>query len=1045
MRRLVGVVSLVAATVSAFAVAAQASDAPIAMSLTGFQHIVVDDPAGWVFLSGASGVDVRDLNGAEVTTSLGLGAVSGLALSADGTLLYAAQPQQDSIAVIDTADLSVQGSITTGAHTCPKSLALVAQTLWFGYGCSGWSGAVGAIDLTHDPAVVSLGVADNGGIGYYSAPVLAASPVAPGELFVAEPSSSPSRIQAFTASGQSLSQMAETAATEPIGGVRDMTVSADGKDLLVATTQWRVLKYTTTDLTADGHYQVDNTPAAVASAADGSVAVGIGDANVPSVYTYASDETFTYQYAYADNAIAADAGVTFNADGSVLYAVTTTAGGTSYTLHVITNLSDTARPPAPEVVTATPDYRAIDLTWDRLGRFNPTDVDSFTIYRGTAPNQLAPYAQLPSNRATAQTWSDTGVASGTKYYYAVTATNAGGESDRTATVSTTRNDVAVAFVGRPDDDPKTDVSFSFLSDNGPMHEVAPAGHYSDPAASPDGTAVAYSVANSNARHLWRVALAGATAQQLTSGSGQDSWPTWSPDGTRIAFSRTTSSGTSIWTVPADGGAATPVPGTTGDREPAWSPNGALLAVTHGTGAASEIVVTSLDGGYRRAVTGTKGDLPHDLCFYDNQNQILCHYSGSAATWSPNGARLAFVQTTPGGTTPALVPSAGGTVDYSLFEPFSHTGSISWSPDGSRLVRSDETWLDTWELFQQAPDGSNPTRLGYGYHPTVTAPRDAYVPLSQPSAVTAVGATLSNRSVALHWTRPADSAYVTVRRSAANGPAPTKPTAGTAVYTGTGSTATATSLVNGATYQFAIFTSSAVGDPGAPVDLTAAPAATPAVAPTGSILSALYRSGPAFTASWGTTLPVGQRYDVQIGSRRFVRTTSTWSASPTWQNLLTGTTRTRQVVQAVAGTTYYLRARVRDADGHSTAWSAVAVAAVPYDDRALAASSGWSRAHAGGRFDGTLTTSSRYGAALNFTTSGSRFAIAADRCADCGQFRVYMDGHYRGTIDTHASATKARQLVWSYTLRSIGRHTVRIVAVGTDTHPQVHIDGLVAVR
>jgi YVTN family beta-propeller protein len=1042
-----------------------ASDTSIALpsfptGYQGFQHILVDDSAGYVFLSTVTGLDARDLSGGEVASSLTIGSADGLAMSADGAVLYVAEPADHAVAVIDTGTLTEVASITTSGVT-PRTLALIGSALWFGYDVTVYSGegGIGVIDLSAPTPAVTAPAAivnDTGTpVRWSGAPAITSSPAVPDTLFAGDRLSSPSPVESFTATGATLTLIAESdpAATS---FVADLAVTADGADVLV-TAGSRIARLRTSDLAVDGYLTGDSTMGAIAVAPDdGRIALGNAPSDRPAVYTFASDGTFEYQYAYQRNWGTAQAGLAYNATGSTLYAVTQTwddsaPGGWRFELHVITNTHDTARPPAPEILTATPDYRAIDLTWFRLGLYDPANVDSFTIYRGTTPDQLAPYTQVTAAKTSVDGWADTGVAAGTRYYYAVTATNSGGESDRSPTASTIRNDVATVFVEGPYNHTSTgDVDLAYLSDNGPIHRItATSGRYSDPAGSPDGATVAYALTDITGTHLWRMPLAGGTAQQLTSGSAADRWPTWSPDGSTIAFTRTTSAGTSVWTVPASGGTPVQVPGTAGDNQPSWSPGGALLALTHGSGSTSQIVVTSLNGTYRRAVTGTNGNLPSDKCYSSGSGatyQTFCHYSGAGASWSPDGASLVFVQTTAGGTTPAIVPSAGGSVDYSLFEAFGHTGGVSWSSDGSRIVRSDN---DTAVLWQSAPDGTGQRQVtalgGWADHPSVTGKRGAYAPLSHPSPVTGVTATLGTGAVTLRWTRPSDTGYVIIRRSAPNGAAPATAIDGTPVYTGTAASTPVTGLGNGTTYRFTIFSISPLGDIGGTASVTATPAAVPAVTPNGSILTALYGAGPAFTATWGKALPAGQVYDVQIGSRVFNTTTHTWSASPVWKALLTGTTHTYQAIKASAGTTYYLRARVRDSFGNATTWSSSASAPVPYDDRSAAGSTSWTEIGATGRFEGSLRTARQAGAALQWQTYGSQFDIITDRCATCGQVRIYVDGALRATVDTYASTTLKLQTIWHLRYAGIGLHTIRVVVVGTYGRPSVRVDGLVATR
>lgn len=106
---------------------------------------------------------------------------------------------------------------------------------------------------------------------------------------------------------------------------------------------------------------------------------------------------------------------------------------------------------------------------------------------------------------------------------------------------------------------------------------------SDPAVSPDGKRVAFSVSVVDSkddryrRRIWLAEEGGV--RPFTAGDG-DSLPVWSPDGRRLAFLRTEDRIAQLAVIPVDGGEArvlTSLPlGVSG--LPAWSPDGSRLAV-----------------------------------------------------------------------------------------------------------------------------------------------------------------------------------------------------------------------------------------------------------------------------------------------------------------------------------------------------------------------------------------------------------------------------------------------------------------------------------
>ncbi|NKZ02295.1 peptidoglycan recognition protein family protein [Actinomadura latina] len=90
-------------------------------------------------------------------------------------------------------------------------------------------------------------------------------------------------------------------------------------------------------------------------------------------------------------------------------------------------------------------------------------------------------------------------------------------------------------------------------------------------------------------------------------------------------------------------------------------------------------------------------------------------------------------------------------------------------------------------------------------------------------------------------------------------------------------------------------------------------------------------------------------------------------------------------------------------------------------------------------------SSSKGASASWTFTGRTAGLIFKRAYNLGAVYVYVDGAKVGTLDTRSSSTAYRQLLWTRTWSTSGKHTIKIVVAGTYKRPTVGIDGLVYLR
>jgi hypothetical protein len=195
-----------------------ASDVPL--PIAHFAHLVVDAPHGHLFVSGGAGTDgilVTDLDGGNPTTIGGEQGATGLALSGDGSALYAALPGQDAIAAISTDSLTESARYDTGTGTRPDSLAVAGGTLWFGYGTAG-AGGIGSVDGTG-----TVKVHQDAG-SWPGSPILATTPTPSGVLAAATQTGATSAFVTYLAEGDALTRQAAKAL--PVPDLSDFAVTA---------------------------------------------------------------------------------------------------------------------------------------------------------------------------------------------------------------------------------------------------------------------------------------------------------------------------------------------------------------------------------------------------------------------------------------------------------------------------------------------------------------------------------------------------------------------------------------------------------------------------------------------------------------------------------------------------------------------------------------------------------------------------------------------------------------------------------------------------
>jgi TolB protein len=226
--------------------------------------------------------------------------------------------------------------------------------------------------------------------------------------------------------------------------------------------------------------------------------------------------------------------------------------------------------------------------------------------------------------------------------------------------------------------------------------------------------IAYVRLDGSEAEIWRISSDGTDQRRI----GLGSEPAWSPDGKRLAFTLERGGNVDIYVMAVDGSdilRLTTDPGE--DHGATWSPDGSMIAFNSTRSGSDQVWRTNVDaGGWGHNLTQLTQDTNH--------NRV-----NNFVAWSPDGRWIAFESDRDRDDPEIYLANA---VDGTNQQRLTFTRALdevpSWSPDGKVILFSsdmhDEPQSGTYDIYVMGVDGSEIRRLtsttGSASYPSMSA-------------------------------------------------------------------------------------------------------------------------------------------------------------------------------------------------------------------------------------------------------------------------------------------------------------------------------------